>query len=340
MLSTTSGPLIEEHDLVMLDLDGVVYVGGEGVPRAAESLAAAREAGVRLAFVTNNASRPPSVVADHLTGVGVPAEVDDVVTSAQAAARTIRDRFGPDARVVALGAAGLHDALAEQGLQVVGVGEEGDVLATGYGPDVLWRDIMAAAVAVRDGLPWVASNTDRTIPTSFGVAPGHGVLVEMLARFAEVDPVVAGKPSPPLLRTTIERCSGERPLMVGDRIDTDIDGGIAVDVPTLLVMTGVSDAAALASCPPASRPSYVAADLAGLLEPQPEVVVEDGRARAGGWTADLDAEETVSGTGSASDWWRALAVALWHHLDTTGSAFDVARIHSHPPVPGDDTTDR
>ncbi|MDT9592223.1 HAD-IIA family hydrolase [Nocardioides zeae] len=334
MLRSTTESLAALHDVVMLDLDGVVYVGGEGVPGASEHLAACREVGTRLAFVTNNASRTPETVAEHLRRVGVDATVEDVVTSAQAAAALVRSRHGASARVAALGGEGLHAALAAEDLEVVGVGAPADVVVTGYGPDVLWRDVMAAAVAVRGGTPWVASNTDRTIPTPQGPAPGHGVLVEMLTRFAEVGPAVAGKPSPPLLRTTIGRTGASRPLMVGDRIDTDIEGGAAVDVATLLVMTGVSDAAALAECPRESRPTYLSADLAGLLEPQPEPRVDDDVAHVGGWRSWVEDDEAqVDGEGTASDWWRALATALWHHADGTGRVAGTALVHSRVALP-------
>jgi HAD superfamily hydrolase (TIGR01450 family) len=347
VLESTSGALAEEHDVVMLDLDGVVYVGRAGVPGAAAYLGGARERGARLAFVTNNASRPPSAVAEHLAEVGVPAEESDVVTSAQAAARVLRERYGAGARVLALGAQGLLEALAAEELVAVGVEDEAVAAVTGYGPDVLWRDIMAACVRIRDGLPWVASNTDHTIPTPMGVAPGHGVLVDMVQRFTGVTPTVAGKPERPLLDTTTDRCGATRALMVGDRIDTDIVGGRAVGVPTLLVMTGVTGAAELAACPPEERPTYVAADLGGLLEPQPEVEPGatdgdvTGRSAAGGWTAEVrDGRLGVDGDGSASDWWRAVAVASWQHLDATGSAADTTAVHSPvaPSAPG--TADR
>ncbi|HEY1134043.1 MAG TPA: HAD family hydrolase, partial [Nocardioides sp.] len=143
----------------MLDLDGVVYVGRDGVPGAAPALRAARERGARLAFVTNNASRPPEAVAEHLREVGVPAGTSDVVTSAQAAARVLRERYGAGAAVVAVGAQGLHDALRAEGLEPVGATDDAVALATGYGPDVPWRDLMTAAVRIRDGLAWVATNT-------------------------------------------------------------------------------------------------------------------------------------------------------------------------------------
>jgi len=309
------------YDLAMLDLDGVVYIGGHAVPGAPEAIADARSAGMHVAFVTNNAARPPRAVAAHLAELGVAAAADDVVTSAQAAAAVLRDRFGTGARIAALGAVGLFEALEAAGLEVVGVDESADAAVTGYGPDVPWRDIMRLATRIRDGLPWVASNTDSSIPTPYGEAPGHGVLVDMISRFASTTPTVGGKPSPPLLEETIRRVGGSRPLMVGDRLDTDIAGGLAVGVDTLLVMTGVTGLCELVEAPRSMRPSYIAADLGGLAEPQPEIVVTDGRCRLGGWDATVafDGILAVTGQGSVGDWWRAVAAAAWWWLDTTGT---------------------
>ena len=182
-LGSSTEPLDQRYDLAMLDLDGVVYIGSDAVPGAPEHVAAARAAGMRVAFITNNASRPPEAVAEHLRELGVEAGPDDVVTSAQAAGRVLSERLGAGARVVVLGGQGLADAVAEAGLVQVGVEDDAEAVVTGYGPDVLWGQIMRAAVRIQDGLWWVASNTDLTFPTTFGVAPGHGVLVETLRRF-------------------------------------------------------------------------------------------------------------------------------------------------------------
>jgi glycerol 3-phosphatase-2 len=328
MLSASELPLCEAYDLAMLDLDGVVYVGGHAVPGAPAHLDRARALGQRLAFITNNASRPPKVVAEHLTDLGVHAEPEDVVTSAQAAARVLRDRLGGGGRVVMLGAEGLLQALLAEDLVPVGVEEDADALATGYGPDVIWRDVMRAGVRVRDGLWWVASNSDMSIPTPYGTAPGHGVLVEMLSRFAGVDPVIAGKPARPLLDETLRRVGGSRPLMVGDRLDTDIAGAHHAGVDSLLVLTGVTGLAELAAAGPVDRPTYVSADLAGLLEPQPTVEIHDGRCELRGWdaVAAFDGVVAVTGTGSVDDWWRAVATVAWWWHDTAGVPADVSRL--------------
>ncbi|MEO6510776.1 MAG: HAD-IIA family hydrolase [Nocardioides sp.] len=322
---------MEAYDLAMLDLDGVVYIGGEAVPGAAQHLARARERGMRLAFVTNNASRPPDDVAAHLRELGVEASTDDVVTSAQAAARVLRERYGDMARIALLGGPGLDAALRAEGLEPVAVDDDAAVaVVSGYGPGVLWRDIMRVAVRVKDGLPWVASNTDLTIPTPFGTAPGHGVLVGVLRDFAGVEPMVAGKPARPLLDETIRRVGGEHPLMVGDRLDTDIDGAVNTGCDSLLVMTGVTGPAELVAAPAGHRPTYVAADLAGLLEAQGVVEVDGTSARLGGWTADVgEGAVEVAGQGSADDWWRVVAASGWAFLDETGDAADTARLE--PP---------
>jgi len=320
VLGWSERDLCDAYDLVMLDLDGVVYVGGAAVPRAADSIETARRRGARPAFITNNASRTPETVARHLEELGVRAEPGDVVTSAQAAARVLAQRLAPGARVVLLGAEGLRRAVAEEGLEAVGVEDDAEAVVTGYGPDVLWRDVMRAAVRIRDGLWWVASNTDLSIPTPYGTAPGHGVLVETLSRFSGVDPVVAGKPARPLLEETVRRVGGERALMVGDRLDTDIEGAVALGLPSLLVRTGVTGLAELVGARPHERPTYVAGDLRGLLGPHPAVEREGGGWTCGGWRATVvdDARVVVDGDGGDDDWWRAVACAAWDHLDRTG----------------------
>lgn len=326
----SEGPLSDVYDLAMLDLDGVVYVGPDVVPGTAEAITAWRSRSRAVAFVTNNASRTPDRVSDHLCELGVAASVDDVVTSAQAVASLIRQRHGAGAAVAAVGGEGLYAALAAEELTVVGVDEEAVAVVTGYGPQVVWSDIMQAAVRIRDGLPWFASNTDMTIPTAFGTAPGHGVLVETITRFSGVTPEVAGKPEPPLLEQTMRRRGSDAALMVGDRLDTDIAGGARVGVDTLLVLTGVTGLAELVAAAAEERPTYLSADLGGLLVAHPPVVTEGARSTCGGWSATVvDGALRVEGHGERDDWWRAAAAASWVHLDRTGHTASVTEVE--PP---------
>ena len=328
MLGASRQPLVEAHDLVMFDLDGVVYIESAPVPGAPEQLARLRDESTKLAFITNNASRPPEAVVEKLAGIGVEADPHEVVTSAQAAAHLLVERHGEGAVIACLGAAGLEEALRDVGLEPAAVDDSRAVaLATGYGPDVPWRDVMRAAVLVRDGLPWVASNTDMSLPTKFGQAPGHGVLVDMLERFSGVKAVVAGKPQRPLLDETIRRMGGTTPLMVGDRLDTDIEGANNLGIDSLLVMTGVTALPELVAAGPELRPTYVAADLQGLFVPHPAPDRDGSQWRCGEWRATVsEGRLEVSGEGSADDWWRAVACAAWDHLDRAGSAADVTSV--------------
>ncbi|MGH3361262.1 MAG: HAD-IIA family hydrolase [Nocardioides sp.] len=324
MLEPLATSLVEAHDLAMFDLDGVVYIGVEAVPGSPEQLARVRDAGIAVAYVTNNASRPPEAVVEKLARIGVPAEPGDVVTSAQAAAHLLAERYGAGAPIAFLGAAGLETALAEAGLTPSAVDEDSAVaLATGYGPDVVWRDVMRAAVRVREGLPWIASNADLSLPTKFGTAPGHGVMVEMIERFSGKRAEVAGKPQKPLLEETIRRVGGDAPLMVGDRLDTDIEGAFNAGVPSLLVMTGVTGVAELVAATPELRPTYLAADLGGLFTPHPAPARDQDAWTCGGWRSRIAGGRlVVEGDGTLDDWWRSVAAAAWTHLDDTGAAID------------------
>ncbi|MFJ8762538.1 HAD-IIA family hydrolase [Streptomyces cyaneofuscatus] len=314
----SSTALSAAYDTALLDLDGVVYAGGEAIVHAVESLSTARDGGMHLAYVTNNALRTPDAVAEHLTELGVPAEAADVITSAQAVARLMADQLPAGSRVLVVGGEGLRVALRERGLVPVESADDDPVaVVQGYGgPDLVWGRFAEASYAVARGLPWYASNTDLTIPGARGIAPGNGAAVEVVRIATGAEPQVAGKPLPPMHRETVLRTGAKRPLVVGDRLDTDIEGAFNGGVDSLLVLTGVTDAAQLLAAPPQHRPTYVDRDLRGLLTGQPEVRVEgvsDDVFRCGGWTATVrDGEDLVlDGEGDPLDGLRALCGAAW-----------------------------
>ncbi|WP_235530234.1 HAD-IIA family hydrolase [Nocardioides sp. Root151] len=334
MLKASAGPLVEIFDLAMLDLDGVVYIGPAAVPGAPEHLRRARTTGMHLAFVTNNASRTPVKVAQHLTELGVDASPEDVVTSAQAAAHVLAGMLEPGAPVYLLGSAGLEEALVAEGLRPVrSMEDEPLAVVSGYDPDLVWRRLMQGAVLIRDGLPWVASNTDLTVPMDYGVGPGHGVQVRMLSEFSGVQPIVAGKPQRPLLDETVRRVGGKRPLMVGDRLDTDIEGANGSGLDSLLVLTGVTGLGDLATARPELRPTYLAGDLGGLFDTHPAPTREDEHVVLGGWRGAVrEGRLSIEGAGADDDWWRVAATVAWAHLDARGHALDVAGVD--PPTDG------
>ncbi|MEU4928780.1 HAD hydrolase-like protein [Streptomyces yokosukanensis] len=307
-------PLSEAYDTALLDLDGVVYAGGDAIAHAVDSLALARSGGMRLAYVTNNALRTPDTVADHLTELGIPTGADDVITSAQAVARLISEQVPAGARVLVIGGEGLRVALRERGLTPVDSADDDPAaVVQGYGgPDLTWGRFAEASYAVARGVPWFASNTDLTIPSGRGIAPGNGAAVQVVRIATGAEPQVAGKPLPPMHKETIIRTGAERPLVVGDRLDTDIEGACNGGVDSLLVLTGVTDGAQLLAAPPRHRPTYVDADLRGLLTGQPEVVRQGGGFRCGGFTATAGADRVeLEGDGEALDGLRALCAAAW-----------------------------
>ncbi|SEO11226.1 HAD-IIA family hydrolase [Actinacidiphila rubida] len=310
-------PLDAAYDTALLDLDGVVYAGGDAIAHAVDSLAAARAQGMRLAYVTNNAARTPRTVAAHLTDLGVPAAAEDVITSAQAVARLIADQVPAGAKVLTVGGEGLLEALRERGLVPVESAEDGPAAAVqGYSPELRWAQLAEMAYAVNAGVPWFASNTDLTIPSGRGIAPGNGAAVEVVRIATGAAPQVAGKPLPPMHRETVIRTGARRPLVVGDRLDTDIEGAFAGGVDSLLVLTGVTTPAALLAAEPRHRPTYVGADLRDLLTAQPEVTGAgdgtDGGFACGGWSASAAGDElALEGDGEPLDGLRALCAAAW-----------------------------
>lgn len=308
-------PLAEEYDTALLDLDGVVYLQEEPVPGAAEALAAARTAGMRLEFVTNNASRRPDAVARLLDKVGVEARPEEVVTSAQAAAALLAEQLPAGSTVLVVGADALAEEIAEVGLRPVRSADDAPrAVVQGFAPEVGWAQLAEATVAIRAGASWVATNTDSTIPSPRGPLPGNGALVAAVVTATGLAPdEIVGKPHPRLHQESVRRSGARRPLVVGDRLDTDIEGAVLAGCDSLLVFTGVATPAALLAAPEHARPTYVSTDLHGLLVPHPEPELLPGNTvRCGGWTVAVeDGTARLAGEGDAMDALRALCVAAW-----------------------------
>jgi glycerol-1-phosphatase len=323
-------PLATVYDVALLDLDGVVYVGPDPIPSAAPALARARAAGMRLAFVTNNASRDPAAVAAHLVALGVPAEADEVVTSSQAAATVLAEHLGVGASVLVTGSAALRTAVEIVGLRVVTSSDDRpDAVVQGYSPDLRYADLAEAALAVRAGALWVATNTDSTLPSARGLLPGNGSLVAMVAVATGRRPIVAGKPQLPMHAEGVRRTDAKNPLVVGDRLDTDIEGANVADTDSLLVLTGVTAATDLVDASVEHRPTFLAADLTGLVDTQPDVEGDDTAARCGGWTASADRSDShiainVDGEGDPTDGLRAVLTVAWGARDAGATAVDAS----------------
>jgi HAD superfamily hydrolase (TIGR01450 family) len=264
---TTGGRLVDQYDLVILDLDGVVYLGAEPIPGAAEAVQRLRREDVPVVFATNNASRSPDQVAALLAGLGIEATAGEVLTSATVAADLLSDRLAPGTAVLVVGADALAGEVRRVGLQPVRRADDKPAaVLQGYAPQVGWAELAEAQVAVRSGAIWVVTNLDTTLPSPRGLLPGNGALVAALRTALEREPdLVVGKPEPTLFATAARRSGAVAPLVVGDRLDTDIEGAYRAGMDSLLVLTGVSDQAEARSAAAERQPTFLGADLGALF---------------------------------------------------------------------------
>jgi glycerol-1-phosphatase len=298
--------LLDMYDALLLDLDGTVYRGGEPVPGAPEAVKAARENGTSVRFVTNNASRSPQDVADHLTAMGIPAKSIEVSTSAQAAGTVLKKRLPQGAEVLVVGTSALADIVEAAGLRPVREYSPSVAgVVQGLSKDVGWRDLAEATLAIRNGALWVACNMDPTLPTERGDLPGNGALVAAVRAATGQEPMVAGKPARPLMDEAINSAGAQRPLVVGDRLDTDIAGAVTAEVDALLVLTGVTKAAELLAAPAWLRPRYVAPDIGYIRTPAAELEIAPQR----GWEVERTSEIALTARAAGSGF-RGDALAL------------------------------
>jgi glycerol 3-phosphatase-2 len=303
--------ILDDYDVLLVDLDGTVFKGGEAIDGAHGALN-----GRRLVFITNNASRSPRQVADHLTELGFSATAENVLTSAQAACVVAKDLLdgqeNPKAYVV--GADSFRELARDAGFTVVDSadGPDGrpDVVLQGHSPDNAWEHLSEAALSIRAGAQFVASNLDTTLPSERGFLVGNGSMVAAVTSATGVSPHSAGKPLPAMFTVAASDTGADHPLAVGDRLDTDIAGGIAAGYDTLCVLTGVATHTELLTTD--HRPTYIAANLRDHLS---------------GWTADVTGDTITvhSGETGAVDVMAAEAVAVaaplsWTALDNGSSA--------------------
>jgi glycerol-1-phosphatase len=270
-------------DVILADLDGVVYQGPKAIPFAVESLNRAAHS-VRIGYLTNNASRTDETVATHLTELGLHATAADVVTSPQAAVRLLANEVPPGSRILVIGGAGLVKEVEKAGFSITRSADDHPAaVIQGFTPELGWKDLAEAAFALhpnQDGveIPWVATNTDWTIPVARGIAPGNGTLVAAVHTAVGRLPIVAGKPEVAIFVEAVDRFKATRALVIGDRLDTDILGANRAGLPAVLVLTGIDKAKQVLAAVENERPRYILDDLRQLHEPYPETVFsKDGQ---------------------------------------------------------------
>jgi len=304
--------LAKAYDTALLDLDGVVYIGDDAVPGVIGALNQAHDDyGMTLTCVTNNASRSSQRVADHLQELGLKVTAEDVVTSAQAGATELAKLIPQGSNVFVLGSKDLAREVELVGLiPSHDVSQTYDAMIQGYWPDMPFRILEFAASVLRTGVPWVATNMDMTIPTPTGVAPGNGTVITALGETVNRIPtLVAGKPETPLMQQSINRTNAKRPLVVGDRLDTDIHGANNVGIDSLLVLSGVTTIEEILQAPIELRPTYLAWDASAVSVAQNATETKDQITSCGGWKV---ASGDLLGQGDALDAVAAIAVAYWN----------------------------
>jgi glycerol 3-phosphatase-2 len=300
--------LVDRHDVLLLDLDGTLYRGEQPVEHAPEAVAQAVAAGRQVGYITNNASRSPAAVTTALTELGYPATPEDVVTSAQAAARLLSQRLPAASRVYVVGTDALGAEVMGAGLALADGADDAEAVVQGHSPRTAWPQLAEACLAIRRGVPWLATNIDATLPTERGELPGNGAMVAALRTATGAEPDVAGKPGPRLLEEAIRRTAATTPLMVGDRLDSDIAAAHAAGVPSLLVLTGVSAAEDVLVAPPDQRPDYLAPDLRALFADAEELCPGPQR----GWQVTIaDGALLLAGSGDPYAALRAMCAAHW-----------------------------
>ena len=321
MGAPAAGSPLDGVDVLLADLDGVVYRGDDAIPHAVESLNRAHGS-LRVGYLTNNASRTDATVARHLTDLGLTVAPNDVVTSPQAAVKLLADLVEPGSRILVVGGDGLVTEVERAGFVVVRSAEDAPAaVIQGFAPSVAWTDLAEAAFALKardgaEGIPWVATNTDWTIPQARGTAPGNGTLVSAVHTAVGRLPVVAGKPERAIFDAAAARFGASAPLVVGDRLDTDVIGANRAGMASALVMTGIDGPKQVLAAEPDARPTYLLGDLRDLFAPYPALVTSEKRGvrRFGVGTAVV----TITGravalerAGDPIDVLRAGAAAVW-----------------------------
>lgn len=321
MLSdTASTGIIEEFDALFLDLDGVVYRSGIALRNAVSSLNQAQSRGIQIRYLTNNASRTPEQVAANLQGFGLDVEIEAVITSAMTIARVMREQLDPGSTVYVVGAWGLEIALESEGLfPTRDPNRDISAVVQGHSPETTWGDLAEAGHLISSGVPWYASNTDASIPTGRGLAPGNGAFVRLLQELTGLTPTVAGKPHIPLFDLAATTIEG-RVLMLGDRLDTDIEGANSYGLESGWVETGVHTINDVINAPVSQRPTFLVSDLSGLFRNQRQVIVDLDGSRCGEAQAKfVNGQLTLLKRGATrEDDLRAVTALGWHIRDVGG----------------------
>ena len=263
--------LIDSFDSLLLDLDGVVYRGKKAIAGAVESITKAQQLGKSVGYITNNASRTPSQIAMQLREFGISIEDHQIIGSARAAAKLLAGKIPSGSKVLVVGGEGLRTEVEALGFSLVASSEERpSAVIQGFSPEVGWKDLAEAAFAIQNGAIWIATNQDWTLPLEKGIAPGNGTLVGAVHTAVGILPEFAGKPFRPIFDSALSELGFQKPLVIGDRLDTDIKGAVAAGLESAAVLTGIVGNKELLGAKSDERPNYILTDLSELFSDYPK----------------------------------------------------------------------
>lgn len=259
--------LLSKLQHLLIDMDGVLWRGAEPVAGLADFFASLRRRRIGFVLLTNNASKTPAHYVERLTGYGIAVTPAEIITSAQATADYLAGQCAPGTPVYVIGMAGLRQAMAERGFQLLdAAAEPGSVryVVVGWDYHLNYEDLAQATLHIRAGAGFVGSNPDRTWPSERGLLPGAGAILAALQAATDVEPTVVGKPSPLMFQIALRRlgAAASTVAMLGDRLETDILGGHDAGLTTILVLSGVTTPADLAASP--FQPDLVFDDITAL----------------------------------------------------------------------------
>lgn len=322
-LGTSDRPLSEASDYLFLDLDGVCYRGSAPVENAPEGIELAKANGNEAAYITNNSMASPPSVATKLGTVGISATPEEIYTSSRTGVAQILEKIPAGSKVLALGAEGLFYELDKVDLEVVSSADDNpDAVLQGLNKDLSWRELSEAALAIRAGALYVATNLDATLPLERGQYLGCGSMVEAVVNATGVQPLSSGKPAPDMYRLAMKETGAQNPICVGDRLDTDIAGANAADLLSLHVLTGVNTARDIMLSADHERPTFLGLDMLDLNIQIPNVeqdgddwVCGESRVRLDGQTIWVNGSTMTTSTLGLNAY-RALVGAIWHLIDT------------------------
>ena len=315
VLVVVAKPLWDKYDLVLADLDGVIYEGSKPIEAAVDSINELASREIKIGYVTNNSSRKPSTIADQLRSFGLSLDDYQVISSGQTAVELLLKLIPHGSKVLVVGGEGLRNFTAQAGFEIVSDSDQKpEAVIQGFAPDVSWKDLAEASYAIQAGAIWIATNSDWTLPQEKGVAPGNGTLVSAVHTAVGQFPVVAGKPEPAIFETALDVFKTRSALFIGDRLETDSLGANRAKVDSAIVLTGIASRKDLLGAKEDERPKYILENLADLLLDYPTISPTKHGYKCNRTVVELlgDRVMVTEGEPSSIDALRAACSVIWN----------------------------